>query len=369
MSSADPAGPSRWPPPDEVRHRPPRYAYPVAALAPLLLLLALAVPLAAAWDLPRLLDRASRPVAATDPSVAGQPGVGDPYFPDYGSSGYDALRYAIAVDWDPGSATLRGTTSVTARATQRLESFYLDLALKVERVVVDGQPAAYERSGFADLRVTPTQPIAADAMFVVEVTYAGEPGELRRDETTAWYARDGEWTVAGEPESAAWWFPANDHPSDPALMEVSIRVPDGLEAVSVGRLASADRAEEADHDTWHWVATQPMATYLNFLTIGQYVLERGVVDGRPYVYAVSEQLPAGERDRAFAALRRSGEVVRNLEEMFGRYPFSELGGVVPAASLRFDGLETQTRPLYDRKSITDDDYSLTLVVHELAHMW
>ena len=32
--------------------------------------------------------------------------------------------------------------------------------------------------------------------------------------------------------------------------------------------------------------------------------------------------------------------------MFGPYPFTELGGVVPAHPLWFDGLETQTRPVY-----------------------
>ena len=57
----------------------------------------------------------------------------------------------------------------------------------------------------------------------------------------------------------------------------------------------ATRASEADFDTWHWVARQPMATYLNFVSIGQYELEAGVVDGRPYVYAVTEQLDAGDR--------------------------------------------------------------------------
>lgn len=119
-----------------------------------------------------------------------------------------------------------------------------------------------------------------------------------------------------------------------------------MEAISVGRLVSADRDDEPDHDTWHWVSTEPMATYLSFLSIGQYELERGRVDGRPYVYAVSEQLSAADRARAFAALRTSGAIVRRLERLFGPYPFEDLGGVVPATRPGFDGLETQTRPLY-----------------------
>jgi len=338
---------------------------------PLVLALALTVPLALAWGLPRLAGRAEQAesAAAPDPEWAGRPGVGDPYFPDYGSSGYDATRYAIAVDWEPDTETLRGSTGITARATSRLESFYVDLALDVDRVLVEGRPAAYEREGFADVRITPAEPVPAGAVFEVEIGYAGQPGDVRRGKTTPWYETNQEWTVAGEPESSAWWFPANDHPSDPAMMDVSIRVPVGMEAISVGRLVSADAAAEPDHDTWRWVASEPMATYLNFVSIGQYAIEQGRAGGRPYVYAVSEQLPAPDRERALTALRRTSVVVPRLEALFGRYPFGEVGGVVPAHKLGFAGLETQTRPLYDRKSILDAKSSETLLVHELAHMW
>jgi len=368
MSNADP----RWPPPGPTYPRPRRAAYLLAVLMPLVLLLAAGALVGVAWALPRLISAAEltpdAPTTGAGADDEGQPGVGDPYFPDYGSSGYDALGYAIDLSWDPDQQQLTSTTVITARATQTLKSFYFDLALTTERVLVDGEPATFERSGFADVRVTPAEPIAAGADFVVTVGYSGNPATVKRGKTSAWYSTGQEWTVAGEPESSAWWFPANDHPSDPALMDVSVRVPAGMEAVSVGALESRDTGNEADFDTWHWVARQPMATYLNFVSIGQYALQQGVVDGRPYVYAVSEQLSAVDRDRAFAALQSSGAVVRTLESMFGPYPFSELGGVVPAHKLWFDGLETQTRPVYRRDSITRDNPS-GLLAHELAHMW
>ena len=78
-------------------------------------------------------------------------------------------------------------------------------------------------------------------------------------------------------------------------MDISIRVPAGMEAISVGRLESTDAGNEKDFDTWHWIARQPMATYLNFVSIGQYQLKQGIDDGRPYLYAVSEQLSVDDR--------------------------------------------------------------------------
>jgi aminopeptidase N len=71
----------------------------------------------------------------------------------------------------------------------------------------------------------------------------------------------------------------------------------------------------------------------------------------------------------FAALMSSAERIRTLETMFGPYPFSELGGIVPAHQLLFGGLETQTRPIYDAKSILNAGFESGLLDHELAHMW
>ncbi|MET0693835.1 MAG: M1 family metallopeptidase [Propionibacteriaceae bacterium] len=365
----------RWPPPEEIRHRPHPVTYVFAVVLPLVLLVILAAPLGIVWGLSRLDPPSPRSNGApqSTPGAAGpdegRPGVGDPYYPDYGSSGYDALKYTITVDWDARQQTMRSTTVISARATQPLTSFYVDLALTTDRVTVDDQPATFVKSGFQDVQITPAQPIARGAEFRVTIEYSGAPGKIKRGQTSGWWTTGKEWTSAGEPESSAWWFPANDHPSDPALMDVSVRVPAGMEAISVGRLASVDTGTEPGFDTWHWISDQPMATYLNFVSIGQYQLQQGTVDGRPYVYAVSEQLSRDEREAAFAALQTSGAVVKTLESMFGPYPFRELGGVVPAHDLWFDGLETQTRPIYKADSITSSQFSSTLIAHELAHMW
>jgi hypothetical protein len=92
-----------------------------------------------------------------------------------------------------------------------------------------------------------------------------------------------------------------------------------------------------------------MASYLNFMAIGQFELKQGVDHGLPYVYAVSEKLTAEQRKTAFAALLTTGRRIRTLERMFGPYPFTELGGIVPAHRLWFGGLETGP-PVYEARS-------------------
>ena len=203
------------------------------------------------------------------------------------------------------------------------------------------------------------------------VEYAGRPGTLRREgmDDPPWRSGDDEWTVAGEPESSAWWYPANDHPSDPAQLDVSVRVPKEYQAISVGRLASKDTAQEADFDTWHWVMSESLPTYASFLAIGHYELREGEADGRPYVYAASTRFSDDERAKLFAAMERTPALVSEIEAFAGPYPYSEIGGFVPATALWFAGLETATRPVYVADALMNDGYSDELLVHELAHMW
>lgn len=356
--------PPHWIPPRP--YRPPRYAYPLAVLAALLLVAALAVPVGAGV----LVQRAGG-LGGSDQTSAGGDGVGDPYFPRYGSSGYDAAKYTIDVDFDPGSQTLTGRTIIAAQATEELTSFYVDLALPVTRVLVNDADADFRLEGFQDLRITPATPILDGQPFSVTVDYAGRPGALRAPglEDPPWRTAEDEWVVAGEPESSAWWYPANDHPSDPALVEVSARVPSGYQAISVGELVSRDSAEEADFDTWHWRTTESLPTYASFLAIGRYELREGTAGDRPYVYAVSTNYSTADRTKLFTALSRTPRLVGELEAIAGPYPYDQIGGFVPATQLWFAGLETATRPVYDGGALLDGDFNEELLVHELAHMW
>ena len=312
MSSVDP----RWGPPTGAPvsiaappapppHRPHRVAYVFAVVMPLILLAVAGHAARRGLGSAHSAAEPRRPALPVPNATKGERGLGDPYYPEAGNSGYDVAKYQISVSWDPASATLTGTTTITARANQPLESFYLDLALPTTRG--PGERTTAPRSS---RRASPTSrssppprsPPAAD--FSVVVDYAGRPGDLDGD-VKPFHTTNAEWSALGEPESSAWWFPANDHPSDPALMDVSVRVPAGMEAISVGRLESADTADEKDFDTWHWVSRKPMATYLNFVSIGQFELKQGTEDGLPYVYAVSEQLSP---DRAQDGLRRPADL-------------------------------------------------------------
>ena len=88
-------------------------------------------------------------------SCAGAAGIGDAYYPTYGNGGYDVGHYDLDVSFNPAQGTLVGEATISARATQRLCSFNLDLVgLLVQDIEVDGKLAGFSRTDH-ELMVTP----------------------------------------------------------------------------------------------------------------------------------------------------------------------------------------------------------------------
>jgi aminopeptidase N len=167
----------------------------------------------------------------------------------------------------------------------------------------------------------------------------------------------------GQPDIAAWWFPSNDHPSDKAAVAVSVTVPAGVEAISNGALLAGPEPAGEGLERWRWRADEPMATYLAFMAIGQYeVLQRDTPFG-PYLAAYAQVLDPETIAAGKAVVERTPEILTALTELFGPYPFDQLGGVV--APISGFALENQTRPVYAPETVSDP----SVVVHELTHQW
>ncbi|HEV7627012.1 MAG TPA: M1 family metallopeptidase [Streptomyces sp.] len=304
------------------------------------------------------------PASAAEPSP-GAPGAGDSYYPSYGNGGYDVSHYDLRLKYQPKTDELAGTATLLARATQELSSFNLDFALDVSSVRVNGRKAAISTSGTHELEVTPAQPIAKGEEFSVVVRYSGIPSEVEVDGFTSWHRTPDGGVAANEPESAWWWYPSNDHPSDKATFDISIAVPEGYNSLSNGDLVS-----QRTEDRWirsNWRSDKPQATYLATFAAGKFDITKSTTEsGIPVINAYSKGL-GDEAGSARASVERTAEVTDWLEGVFGKYPFSSVGGYVPDTGARF-ALETQSRPFYGNarfKAGTD----VSVVVHELAHQW
>ena len=291
--------------------------------------------------------------------TAGADGAGDGYYPTDGNGGYDVASYQVSISYDPADGHLDGDTTVTARATEALSRFNLDLSgLTVRSVEVDGRPAAFDRTGRHELMITPAGPIGRDTTFSVRVRYDGKPtlfGESGLG-SGGWFANSGAAIAAGEPHSATAWYPANDTPADKATFALTARVPDGWSVVSNG----IDEAPTSSGGwtTFRWRLRDPVATYLTTVAVGRWRLVRSrLADGTPVVNAYA---PSADRSQEHG--ERLPEILQFLSGKFGPYPFEAAGGIFLGTGLGF-ALELQTRPVYPPVGGPE------IIVHELAHQW
>ena len=295
--------------------------------------------------------------------TTGSRGIGDPYYPTYGNGGYDVDHYGIHIHYTPKTDKLVGRTVIKAHAMQELSRFNLDFVLPVKSVKVNGQKAAYTQ-GKHELVVTPRDALHATGKMEVEVRYAGVPGKIRSEGIKPWIRTDDGVAAVGEPEIAAWWYPANDHPRDKATYDVSVTAAKSLEVLGNGILVS-NKAKKS-HRTWHWRETKPMAPYLAFFVVGQFDITKSRVDGLPVITAVASN--GGSEGRYAAAdLKKTPAILRWEAKQYGPYPFDAMGGVAPAADFGF-ALENQTRPVYTR-GFWSQGHNIYVAVHELAHQW
>lgn len=303
----------------------------------------------------------------TPTGTIGADGIGDPYYPRAGNGGYQVEDYDILLSYDPPTNYLDAVATITAEvtATEPLARFNLDLAdtLTVTGVSIDGRPATTDHHA-DELIITPAVPLPAGGTVTITVRYAGAPGLIAGGTSSlgdgGWYRTDsGGAVVAGEPFSALAWFPANDHPADTATFAVTVMIPDGWQAVSVGT-----RDDDADLPVTppgmhavRYVQAQPVATYLTTIAIDELTFTTDEVDGIPILNAFT---PAGADDRGLAD--RTGEVLTFLADLFGPYPFDSYGGIYTGEPIPF-ALETASRPIYA------DWVDLGTVIHETAHQW
>ncbi len=305
--------------------------------------------------------------AGPEAPVNGSARGGDPYFPWDGNGGYDVEHYRIVTTITPRTGKLRGTTRVTARAGEAaLRSLSLDLVLTPDWVRVDGRRARFHKPRAHELRVRPASPIAAGSTFEVVVRYHGQPARRAAAGVSPFLWAPGEAMAIGEPQIGPWWFAANEHPSDKASYDVTIRVPRGQQGISSGRLVR--RTVSGRRVAWRWRQDTPIATYLAFLAAGSFEMRHRVVEGRPTVYAVSRKLGKAQRARSFRLLERTPAVVAWLEGWLGDYPYETSGGVVSGLYAGF-ALENAGRPTYPYVGGPGSRWNESLLVHEMAHQW
>ena len=265
-----------------------------------------------------------------------------------GNGGYDVRSYHLELKYDPATDLLEGRAKIRAKATQNLSSLNLDLVgLTVHSVTVNKrEPASFGRDG-GELTITPEGGLRQNRTFTVVVDYSGVPNHSR---VAGFIHTDDGALVAGEPHSAASWFPVNDHPTDKASYTSRSPFPRDSRR---WRTAPSSASGRRRVDDLELEGEGAMASYLTTATIGEFDLRAYREKDIRFWDAVDPDLSVPLGSLIDAAFALQPEIVEFHEDHLGKYPFLAGGGIVDDFEGLGFALENQTRPIYAMEFFDD----------------
>ncbi len=306
---------------------------------------------------------------AIDPgSLSRSLSAGDPRFPGLGSSDIDVEHYDVALTYDPAANALDGTVRIALTTTADTDRLAFDAdSLGVIEAVVDGSSRPFLAAD-RELLINLPQPVVAGTELEVEIIYRAQLDVDRRfaDEAGIFVTAGGFWSV-NEPDGTSTWMPVNDHPTDKATYTFAVTVPDPAVAVANGALVGSGEASPGT-TTWTWQQTEPMASYLTLLLVGDYeLIDAGTTAGG---VELRHAAIAGTAASAATYSDITIEQIDFFETLFGPYPFDRYGVAITDSTPGL-AMETQGLSLFSSADLDGSTGGLQhlLLAHELAHQW
>ncbi|GAA3452678.1 M1 family metallopeptidase [Dactylosporangium matsuzakiense] len=287
--------------------------------------------------------------------------VADPVYPAYGNPALDVLHYDLALAWAPPTRTLTGTATIRIRAVRTVQQLRLDFsdAYTLSAISVDG---ASVPGRVADGDLVVDRAVPGGSTVTLSVGYTGTPTTVampshRSDAEPLGLTvtADGSLWTMQEPYGASTWYPANDQPSDKALYDIAVTVPDGWSAIAGGTPGPSGGG------TFRYASTVPVASYLTTLAVGQYT--KTSLSG-PRGLPITLWTRSSDGPPRLDNLKQLPVYLQWLEDRFGPYPFASTGAVlVPSAT----AMETQQMMTIGGDAV--ESAGAAVLVHELAHQW
>ncbi|MCX7717686.1 MAG: M1 family aminopeptidase [Candidatus Sumerlaeaceae bacterium] len=225
------------------------------------------------------------------------------------------------------------------------------------------------------ITITLPAPVPAGEEFRVRIAYSGTPSTAGTFGPPFARARHGSPATTvlytfSEPYGARKWWPCKDLPDDKATTTIQrIIVPSGAgwQVVSNGKLQGITNNGNGT-ETWTWVNSFPITTYLVSMCISNYIYVSAVYTSRdglttmPISHAIYPENIGLEGSGAVGTL----EVMNFFADTFGEYPFLP-EKYFTASHYSGSGMEHQTCTSMPGGDVQDGRQRRN--VHELAHMW
>jgi len=286
-------------------------------------------------------------------AVLASPAFADPM----PTASFDVQSYALKLTPDVQNATVAGRETIRLRANYDglKELIFSGNALTVDSATVDGIPVP---TAMADdsLTLQLASPLKRGKTVKLELTYHGRPARgFARSATalyTSYFACD-------------WMVCLQNAFGDKAAFSLALRVPVGLDTISVGRMISR-RPAPGNSEVHIWKSPRPYSPYLYGFAVGRFARSSERFKTAKLTY-LSDFANAEELKQRFAI---TPEVVRFVSDKAGvPLPVAEY------SQLLVEGDEAQEAATYSVIGINElptranDPEQDWVIVHELAHQW
>ncbi len=180
----------------------------------------------------------------------------------------------------------------------------------------------------------------------------------------AFFAGNGMVFTNCEPERARNWFPCHDVPSDKATFDLTAKTPVNVTLGSNGILA--DSTIQGDTLYYHWVSTDPLATYLAVIAAADNYLLKILYWHK--LSNPSDSIPIRFYYRPGEDPDPVANIILSLtdfySQIFCEYPFQKAGFASMNELFYGGGMENQTLI-----TLCSTCWRESLAAHEYAHMW
>ena len=283
------------------------------------------------------------------------------------------LHLALDISPDFKRRTVSGTATVQFRPTAKpVQEVTLDaIDLNVHSVTATEKIQAYQVTDDKVI-VTFAEPIASGKETSLTITYDAEPakGLYFRTPEMGYKEGDTHLFTQGEEIEARHWYPCFDSPNEKFTSEVTCRLPDGMTAVSNGRLVSEEKEPASGLMVVHWSQDQPHANYLISLVAGY--LKR--IEDKHNNVPLAFYTPPSEINEATNSFRDTKDIMAFFEqEIDVAFPWAKYYQVCVNDFVEGGMENTSCTTLTDFTLFTDATENLrtseSLVAHEMAHQW
>ena len=302
-------------------------------------------------------------------------------------SWWDLQHYKLDVEFMPDKKMIRGTNTIKFKTLKASKLLQLDLQepLKITSVKHKGQDIRFERDGNV-YWISFKKVLKRGKQEEIVVSYEGIPRVAPRppwDGGITWTKdkKGNPWIVTTcQGIGASIWWPNKDHGYDEPDkgVQVNVTVPEGLVAVSNGRLRVQYPNKKEKTRTFEWVVKNPINNYTVNVNIGNYVHFGEKFQGEGGELDLDYWVLEHQLEKAKETFKEVPRTIKAFEHWFGKYPFYEDSFKI--VTVPYAGMEHQSSVTYGngfKNGYLGRDLSGTgvgflfdfIIVHEAGHEW